>query len=159
MSGPLAIFICSGNTCRSPLAEAVAGMLFPNWTFRSAGVGAVAGCPASAGTCDMARDRRLDLNGHRSQRLDAELASTAAWLIGMTADHVSAIHAALPGYLGKVGKLGCPGVVLGSCDDPVPGEDVDDPWRQGTELAYELMAEQVERLLAAWAHVFMEAPR
>jgi hypothetical protein len=58
-----------------------------------------------------------------------------------------------------VAKLGRPGVALGPDDAVGPGEDVDDPWRKGTELAYELMAEQVDRLLAAWNDVFEEEAR
>jgi len=159
MSRPVVIFICSGNTCRSPLAEAVARERFPGLSCTSAGLGASPGCPASAGTCDMARDRGLDVDGHRSRGLEPASASTASWLIGMTGEHVRGIHAALPGTKGRVAKLGRPGVVLGPDDDAGPGEDVDDPWRKGTELAYELMAEQVDRLLAAWDDVFAEEAR
>jgi protein-tyrosine-phosphatase len=107
----------------------------------------------------MAHDRGLDVDGHRSRRLDRARADAATWLIGMTGEHVRGIHAALPQYTGRVAKLGRPGVALGPDDDVGPGEDVDDPWRKGTELAYELMAEQVDRLLAAWDDVFAEEAR
>jgi protein-tyrosine-phosphatase len=72
------LFVCTGNTCRSPLAEAIArreaierGLL--DVEVGSAGTAAWEGAPASDGALLVALERRLDLSGHRSRQLTREL--------------------------------------------------------------------------------------
>ena len=154
MTRDVVVFVCSGNTCRSPLAEIGARHRCASaaWRFVSAGLDAAPGSPASAGSCDEARERGWNLDDHRSRRLDADVVDDAAWLVGMTGEHAARIRERYPDFGGRVGKLGLPGVDLRRrLDDD--GEDVDDPWRQGTERAYALMAEQVERLVGAWCDI------
>ena len=151
------LFVCSGNTCRSPLAAALAAA---RWEGRppcaSAGLDAVPGCPATAESCDQARDRGLDLSRHRSRPLDAALLLGADWVLLMTPDQLARFRARFPGHAGRVGLLGLPGVDLASSVDSAAGVDagaaetVDDPYRAGTTTAYARMADQVERLVAAW---------
>lgn len=149
------VFVCSGNTCRSPLAEAVAkARCGGSVQFLSAGLDAVPGSPASTGTCDEAADLGLDVTAHRSQRLHADLVAEAHWLVAMTGRHAARLLEAWPDA--RVGKLGRPLVALRPDDDLDDGEDVDDPFRKGTELAYTLMAEQVARLTAAWCDALGE---
>lgn len=150
------LFFCSGNTCRSPLAGALAAAAWPGLEVRTAGLEADHGAPATAGSCDRARDRGLRLEAHRSRPLDAAALAGVDWAVGMTAAHVERFRARFPGFRGRLGKLGRPGEDLARGGDPAPGEDVDDPWRRGTDLAYDLMAEQVERLLEPWGSVFAE---
>lgn len=156
MPRDLVVFVCSGNTCRSPLAEILARRVCgeTGWRFASAGLDADRGSPASAGSCDEARDRGLDLDAHRSRRLDGGILGEAAWVVGMTGAHVERIRERIrtsaPEFAGRIGKLGLPGRDLADGADATAGDDVDDPWRKGTELAYTLMAEQVERLVADW---------
>jgi protein-tyrosine phosphatase len=81
MSGPAPLFrvliVCTGNTCRSPLAEVALrralGELAPKVEIRSAGTGALDGTPASSGARGAAKAAGLDLEGHTSRRLSAEL--------------------------------------------------------------------------------------
>jgi len=148
------LFFCSGNTCRSPLAQGLAAARWPDLDVASAGLDAAPGCPASAGSCDQARDRGLNLEAHRSRRLEDETLREADWAVGMTAAHVARFRERFPDFRGRLGKLGRPGEDLRGDVDALPGEDVDDPWRKGTELAYDLMAEQVERLLEPWGSVW-----
>jgi len=149
------LFFCSGNTCRSPLAAILAARAWPGITIVSAGLDAVHGSPAAADSCDQAQDRGCDLDMHRSQPLDARVLEQVDWAIGMTGRHVKRFEDRFADFGGKLGKLGRPGVDLRIEEDVGPGEDVDDPWRKGTELAYDLMAEQVERLLEPWGSVWM----
>lgn len=153
---PTVLFFCSGNTCRSPLAGALAAAAWPTATVLTAGLDAGPGSPATAGSCDEARDRGLRLEDHRSRRLDAGLLEGVDWAVGMTGAHVARFRERFPQFSGRLGKLGRPGEDLARGGDPAPGEDVDDPWRRGTDLAYALMAEQVERLLEPWGSVFAE---
>jgi len=71
------LFVCSGNTCRSPLAEAalkrMLGESAGKVEVRSAGVSAWDGAPASDGARAVARRHGLDLEGHQSRRLTSAI--------------------------------------------------------------------------------------
>lgn len=145
------LFVCSGNTCRSPLAAALAAA---RWEGRpacaSAGLDAVPGCPATAESCDQAQDRGLDLSRHRSRPLDAALLDEADWVLLMTPGQLARFRARFPRHAGRIGLLGLPGVDLADGGDAAAAEAVDDPYRAGTTTAYARMADQVARLVEAW---------
>ncbi len=152
MAARTVIFICSGNTCRSPLAEVLGATRWSGTgvVCASAGLDAAPGWPATAESCDQAAERGLDLDRHRSRPVDGLALDGVDWVIGMTVEHVRRFRAARPDYRGAVGLLGLPGVDLARGGDPFAGEQVDDPYRRGTVTAYEAMGEQVERLIGAW---------
>ncbi len=108
----LVVFVCTGNTCRSPLAEALCkkrladvlgcaaedlpGRGFVVW---SAGLAAAPGGPAAPEAVEVARAYGADLAGHRSRPLTADLAARADHLVVMTRDHARALaqHYPRPG--------------------------------------------------------------
>lgn len=145
------LFVCSGNTCRSPLAAVLADA---RWQGRppcaSAGLDASPGSPATAESCDQARERGLDLSRHRSRSLDAALLDEADWVLLMTPGQLARFRARFPRHAGRIGLLGLPGIDLADGGDAAAAETIDDPYRAGTSLAYARMADQVERLVAAW---------
>jgi protein-tyrosine-phosphatase/tRNA A37 threonylcarbamoyladenosine synthetase subunit TsaC/SUA5/YrdC len=102
-------FICTGNTCRSPLAEAlckkrladrlgctVAELPSRGYVIVSAGLAASSGLPAAAEAIAVAASFQADLTQHRSQQLSLELALQADHLLVMTDRH----RQALAEYLG-----------------------------------------------------------
>ena len=126
------LFVCSGNTCRSPLAEAVAKHQVKElgWSVdvRSAGVSALAGTPASSGSLDVAARHGLDLSAHRSRDLDAALIDWADLILVMSPGHL--VRLAQLGGAGKAALLdafaeGDEGVedVGGGVPDPFGGDD------------------------------------
>jgi protein-tyrosine-phosphatase len=91
------LFVCTGNTCRSPLAEAIARAEAERrgWTgvlADSAGTFAFGGQPASATGIEVAAEHGLDLSGHRSTALDFPQLAEADLVLTMTSEHKDAAH-------------------------------------------------------------------
>jgi protein-tyrosine phosphatase len=91
------LFVCSGNTCRSPLARVIAEAMVRDRGWRhvrieSAGTSAVPGAPASAQAVAVALEHGEDLSGHRSRPLTRELVEWADLVLAMSPAHVA--HAA-----------------------------------------------------------------
>lgn len=98
------LFVCTGNTCRSPLAEAIArreaierGM--SDVEVYSAGTSAWEGAPASDAALLVALERNLDLGAHRARQLTPELVQSADLVLAMGPHHLERAQA-----LGGEGK-------------------------------------------------------
>ena len=85
------LFICTANRVRSPFAEAVAGRLV---TEHGLPVGVASagflgpGHRADSDMAHVARTRGLDLSGHTSRRVDADLVDRSDLIVAMTGAHV-----------------------------------------------------------------------
>jgi len=93
------LFVCTGNICRSPMAEglfrhAVRGRT--DYKVVSAGVGAVDGQLASDHAVHALQEIGIDISRHRSRHLTAELVQQADYIFGMTHSHVDAITLLYP---------------------------------------------------------------
>src|SRR5664279_2810787 len=84
------LMVCSGNTCRSPLAAVMlkaklsAIPELAGFSVTSAGTSALAGAPASEGSYLIAIERGLDLSDHRSRLLTRDLVKSAELILTMT---------------------------------------------------------------------------
>ncbi len=92
------LFVCTGNTCRSPLAEAIARRLvadraMPDVTVGSAGTSAWADAPASDGALLVALEHGIDLGDHLSRPLVQELVETADLVFTMGPQHLDRAEA------------------------------------------------------------------
>lgn len=88
------LFVCSGNTCRSPLAEAIARHALAQtngFEVSSAGTFAEAGGVASSGSLEVARENGLDLEAFQSRPLSPELLDSADVVVVMEPAHRSAV--------------------------------------------------------------------
>ena len=94
------LFICTGNVCRSPMAEG----LFKNLVdqnkadliVKSAGVGAQNGQPPSENAIRAMQDLDIDISPERSVMMTAALASEADMIIGMTHGHIEMVNLMFP---------------------------------------------------------------
>lgn len=90
------LFVCTGNTCRSPLAEGFARRIakrrgLTDVTISSAGTNAWERGPASDGALLVAMEREVDLTGHRARVLTPEIVSEADLIFVMTTAHLEQV--------------------------------------------------------------------
>jgi protein-tyrosine phosphatase len=89
------VFVCTGNICRSPLAEAIARQLERRHgdgvDFSSAGTHAVDGSAATPQAVTAAAELGLALRWHRARRLTDELVESADLLVALDDEHLAYI--------------------------------------------------------------------
>jgi protein-tyrosine phosphatase len=143
----LIVFVCTGNTCRSPLAEGMCKKRLSDrlgcradelpergYVVLSAGLAAYDGGPAASEAVAVAATYGVDLSTHRSRAITAELLFQADHIVGVTRDHVEALEEASAG-LTAAPRLLSP-----------EGEDLADPVGHDREV-YEGCA------AAIWSHL------
>ncbi len=88
------LFICTGNVCRSPMAEGIFRHAVGDsgeYRAMSAGLGALEGQPASAFAVQAVKELGIDISNHRSRSLTLELVQQADYIFGMTHSHLDTV--------------------------------------------------------------------
>jgi protein-tyrosine phosphatase len=139
------LLVCTGNTCRSPLAAAALrralGDDADRVEVRSAGTAAFDGSPASSASRIVARQAGLDLEGHRSRRLSRELLLGVDLVLLMDPRDRDVVRQLDPEAADQAFGLADFG------REPPTGEVVPDPFGASTE-AYEETLHRIEGHLA-----------
>lgn len=140
------LYVCSGNTCRSPMAEALTRKLLAHrlnvseaeleskgFYVRSAGALAMPGARATPQAVEAVRELQADLTKHRSQPLTLELIHQSDLILVMSSAHARAVQAMAPSASDKIVLLSDEG-------------DIEDPI--GAEVAvYRSLAAKMEQLI------------
>lgn len=141
---PVIALVCTGNTCRSPMAETLLRERLRKKLGRedalrviSAGLAAAEGSGAAAQAVEVMGRRGLDLTGHSSRPLDDSVMGVADLVLTMTRGHRAAILAAWPELQDRVFTL------------RRDGGDIEDPVGMPVE-AYESCAAQMDEALGEW---------
>jgi protein-tyrosine phosphatase len=142
------LFICSGNTCRSPMAEAIARKLLADRLgvdaaglekrgvdILSAGAYAMSGSKATPQAVEAVKRLGADLSRHRSRSLTVELINQADAIYTMSHDHAHAAMSMVPSAAAKIATLD-------------PEGDIEDPIGGSVEL-YQDLAERLVKLIDA----------
>lgn len=143
------VFICSGNTCRSPLALAAwralqkEGKAPADVAADSAGLLAETGARAAAHTTRIAREWDEDLSLHSSKTLSESDAKNADWLVVMNASHAFALRECFDADEHKV-------LLLGNFEPDSKNSEISDPFG-GSREAYETCAGRIQRAVAGLA--------
>jgi protein-tyrosine phosphatase len=140
------LFVCSGNTCRSPMSEGIARHVLAEKlhvpepelekkgiSVLSAGSFALPGSRATPQAVQALKELGVDLSHHRSRPLTVELIHQADMIFTMSRNHAQAVAALVPSAAEKVATLD-------------PEGDIEDPI--GSDVAvYQDLAGQLRKLI------------
>ncbi|WP_419845337.1 hypothetical protein [Candidatus Poriferisocius sp.] len=87
------LFVCTGNICRSPMAEVLFAHMAPDAEVSSAGTMDWSGQPAHEYAIAAMAERGLDLSAHRSRRLSEYLVDESDLIVAMTRNHGWSVEA------------------------------------------------------------------
>lgn len=150
----IALVVCTGNTCRSPMGEgllaqriadrlgiSVASLEGKGVTVMSAGIAAMPGAPAADQAIDVMRQVGVDISCHQSQPITGRLAKFADLILTMTNGHRQALISHWPMLETRTKTIRRDG---GDIGDPI-GRPV---------AVYRATAEQIDSQLAEWVPEF-----
>lgn len=129
------LFVCTGNTCRSPMAAALYNKMGGTKTAFSCGITAYDGMPAAHEAIIAANQAGCDLSSHRAMSVNSALVWSAKQIWCMSPHHAEAVKKLFPNDADRVFVF----------DPPVP-----DPFGQDLEAyidALDLIRAGIEKII------------
>lgn len=132
--------VCTGNICRSPLAEAALRQACPGRDVSSAGLHALVGHGIDADSAAAAMELGLPLHDHRARQFDTDIGRAADLILVMETHHRDEIMHRWPHFTGKT-------FLLGQFEG---GKEIPDPYRRG-DAQHKRAAQMIVESIALWA--------
>jgi len=144
------LFVCTGNTCRSVMAAALAQRALAGMSLEgvqveiaSSGLVAMPGDSASPGAVTVMRQKGIDLSDHRAALLTRRDVEDADLVLTMTSGHQEALCRLIPSCTGKIHILARYAGAVGDVSDPFGQSD--HIYRQVAAALEELVASALQR--------------
>ncbi|MET0185819.1 MAG: low molecular weight protein-tyrosine-phosphatase [Achromobacter sp.] len=112
------LVVCTGNICRSPMAEGLMAAAMPDCYVSSAGLGALIGHPADPLARELMLERGMSIDAHRARQINLDMCQRADLILVMDRDMKRGLEQRYPFTAGKVFRI---------CE--VTKQDVPDPYR------------------------------
>ncbi len=141
------LFVCTGNTCRSPMAEGLCRIKAKreglNIHTLSAGLHAFVGDSVTENAVKAVM-KKVDISDHKARRVEESFLEASDMVIAMSDDHKLTLLAIYPQYKDKVSTLS---------ELAQSGGPIDDPYGKNQDV-YDACARKIGRLLdKAWPYI------
>lgn len=131
--------VCTGNICRSPLAERLLAAALPHVNVASAGIGALQGSPMDPAAAAIAQREGLPAHDHAGRQLTQAMVAEHELVLVMEADQKRWIESRYPESRGRVFMF----------SQWEGGDDIADPYRC-SEGVFETVYAQLQACAEEW---------